>query len=132
MNERMRTHALISTAAGALAGCAALALAAWWTRELCLPLSAGEVKWQCAVRPWAIGAAYFAAAFVAAALARRRGIAVAAAAFVLLFAAHGLAPQLALVSFGKRWYAAEPALLLALVPALAGLAGAMLARRTKR
>lgn len=49
-------------------------------------------------------------------------------AFAVLFAGHALVPDLAIVSFGKRWYLSVH-ILFALIPALVGAAAATLARR---
>ena len=71
----------------------------------------------------------FAATFVATFFAGRRQIAVGLSAFAVLFAGHALVPDLAIVSFGKRWYLGVYTLFFALIPAMVGAAAATLARR---
>jgi hypothetical protein len=117
---------------GAISGYAVLALTVAWVRGLCLPLSSGEFKWQCAVTPWAMAIAYLAAMFIATYMARRRRLTVAGVAFVLLFAGHMYLPHLALASLGPRWYLNLYGLLFVLLPALAGVAAGRLARPTPR
>jgi hypothetical protein len=119
----------ISAAAGALAGYAVLALAVLWLFNLCLPVSANQVKWQCEATFWLVALAYFAATFVAAFFARRAAIGVGSAAFMVLFLGHALVPDLAIVSFGKRWYLSAYTLFFALIPAMVGLAAAQARRR---
>ena len=119
----------ISAAVGALAGHAVLALAVLWLLNLCLPVSAHEVKWQCEATVWLVALAYFAAAFVATLSAGRRQLAVGLIAFAVLFAGHALVPDLAIVSFGKRWYLNVHTLLFALIPTMVGMAAATLVRR---
>jgi hypothetical protein len=48
-----------------------------------------------------------------------------------LFLGHALLPDLAIISFGKRWYLNQHALLLAVIPATAGVAAVMLAVRRR-
>jgi hypothetical protein len=117
----------ISAAVGALPGYVVLAATVLWVRELCLPVSAHEVKWQCEVSFWAIATAYFAASFLAAFLAARRKAAAGLAAFAALLLGHAFVPDLSLISFGKRWYLDEHTLLFAVIPAMIGGAAAMLA-----
>jgi len=100
-----------------------------WLRNLCLPVSAHEFKWQCEATFWAIAAAYLSCSFVATFLAERWKVAVGLIAFAVLFFGHALVPDLAIVSFGKRWYLNEHTLLFAIIPAMAGVAAAILARR---
>jgi hypothetical protein len=119
----------ISVAAGALAGYALLALAILWLLNLCLPVSTQEIKWQCQATFWLVGLAYFAASFVATFLARRGAIPIALAAFVVLLLGHAFLPDLAIVSFGKRWYLDAHTLYFAVVPAMLGVAAASLAFR---
>ena len=119
----------LSAAVGALAGHAVLALAVLWLLNLCLPVSAHEVKWQCEATVWLVALAYFAATFVATFFAGRRQIAIGLIAFAVLFAGHSLMPDLAIVSFGKRWYLNVHTLFFALIPTIGGLAAATVARR---
>ncbi|HEY7239145.1 MAG TPA: hypothetical protein VH600_08265 [Burkholderiales bacterium] len=121
----------VSAAVGALAGYAALALAALWLLHLCLPVSAHQVKWQCAATLWVVALAYFAACLVAAFCARRGAIASGLAAFAVLFLGHAVMPDLAVISFGKRWYVNEDTLLYAVIPAMVGLAVAVKRARRK-
>ena len=74
----------ISAAMGALAGYAGLALAVLWLFNLCLPVSAHQIKWQCEATYWLVALAYFAATFVATFFAGRRQIAVGLSAFAVL------------------------------------------------
>jgi hypothetical protein len=120
----------VSATVGVLAGYILLALAVLWLRNLCLPVSANESKWQCAVSFWVVALAYFGSSFVAAFFARRRAIAVGLVAFAALFIGHAVLPDLAIVSFGKRLYLNEYTLLFAVIPAMIALAAAILARRT--
>ena len=122
----------LSAAVGALAGYAVLALAVLWLLNLCLPASAHQIKWQCEASFWLVALAYFAASFVAVFFARRRHIAVGLIAFAVLFAGHAVLPDLAIVSFGKRWYLNGYTLFFALIPAMVGVATATLARRRTR
>jgi hypothetical protein len=119
----------ISAAAGVLPGYAVLALAVLWLRSMCLPVSAHEFKWQCAISFWAVAAAYFGCCFVAAFLAGRWRVAVGLIAFAILFVGHALVPDLAIISFGKRWYFNGYTLSFAVIPALMGVAAAILVRR---
>jgi hypothetical protein len=48
-----------------------------------------------------------------------------------LFLGHALLPDLAIISFGKRWYLNQHALLLAVIPAMAGAAAALAVRRRR-
>ena len=119
----------LSAAVGAIPGYIVLALTVLWVFNLCLPVSAHEFKWQCEVTFWAVAAAYFGSSFVAAFFAERRKVAVGFIAFVALFLGHALAPYLAIISFGKRWYLNEYTLLFAVIPAMMGVAVAVVARR---
>ena len=119
----------LSAAVGVLAGYMLLALAVLWLRNLCLPVSANESKWQCAVSFWVVALAYFGSSFVAAFFARRRAIAVGLVAFAALFIGHAVLPDLAIVSFGKRLYLNEYTLLFAVIPSMIALAAAAFARR---
>jgi len=121
-----------SAAAGALAGYAALALAVLWLLNFCLPVSAHQIKWQCEASFWLVALAYFAASFVATLFARRGQVGICLAAFALLFLGHAVVPDLAIVSFGKRWYLNGYTLYFALIPAMLGVAAATLARRKTR
>jgi hypothetical protein len=121
----------ISAATGALAGYAVLALAVLWLLNLCLPVATHEVKWQCEATFWLVALAYFAASFVAAFFARHGTIGIGLAAFAVLFLGHALVPDLAIVSFGKRWYLSAYTLFFALIPAMVGLAAAIQARRRR-
>jgi hypothetical protein len=114
--------------AAVLCGYLLLALAVLWLRNLCLPVSTHEHKWQCGVTLWLVAAAYFGCGFLAALLAGRRKLAVGFIAFALLFAGHALLPDLALVSFGKRWYSNAHTVFFAVIPAVLGVAAAMLFR----
>jgi hypothetical protein len=116
-------------ATGALSGCIALALTSVWARNLCLPISAHEEKWQCDVAFFGVAAAYFASSFVAALLANRHKIMSGLAALVGLFVAHAWTPYFSLMFFGERWYQNKYALLFAGVPALAGVLVGVLVRR---
>jgi hypothetical protein len=122
----------ISAAMGALAGHAGLVVAVLWLFNLCLPVSAHQIKWQCEATYWLVALAYFAATFVATFFAGRRQIAVGLIAFVVLFAGHALVPDLAIASFGKRWYLDGYTLFFALIPAMVGATTAILARRRTR
>ena len=119
----------IAAAAGALAGYAGLVVAVLWLFNLCLPVAAHQIKWQCEATYWLVALAYLAATFVATFFAGRRQIAVGLSAFAVLFAGHALVPDLAIVSFGKRWYLGVYTLFFALIPAMVGAAAAPLARR---
>lgn len=125
--ERMRPW--LSAAAGVISGYLLLALAVLWLTNLCLPVSAHELKWQCEVSFWVVGAAYFFCSFVAAFFTRRWQATVAFIAFTVLFVGHALLPHLAIISFGKRWYLAVYVLLFAVLPAIIGAVAAILARR---
>ena len=114
---------------GALAGYAGLALAVLWLPNLCLPVSAHQIKWQCEASSWLVALAYFAASFGAALLARRGKICSGLAAFAVLFLGHAVVPHLAIVSFGRRWYLNEHTLFFALMPAMVGLVAATFARK---
>jgi len=122
----------ISAAVGALTGHAVLALAVLWLLNLCLPVSAHQVKWQCEATFWLVALAYFAASFVAAFFARRGAIGIGLAVFVVLFLGQALVPDLAIVSFGKRWYLNVYTLFFAIVPAMVGLAAATVVRRGRQ
>lgn len=115
--------------AAVLPGYLLLASAVLWLRNLCLPISTHEPKWQCEGTFWLVAAAYFACGFLAAFLAGRRKLAVGFIALALLFLGHALLPDLALVSFGKRWYSNAYTVFFAVLPATLGVAAAMLARR---
>lgn len=119
----------ISAIVGAVAGYALLALTVLWMRNLCLPVSAHELKWQCDAGLWAIAAVYAGSTFVAVFLARRWKVAAGLTACAVLFLGHSLVPHLALVSFGKSWYLSAHTLLFAVIPAIVGIAAAILARR---
>ena len=119
----------LAAAVGAAEGYAVLALVLWWLRSACLPVSVHETKWQCDIVMGGIAAAYFAAGFFAAWLARVRKAAAGFGAFLLLLAGHAFLPALAMVSFGKRWYMSEQTLLFALIPVLAGVGAAVMAAR---
>jgi hypothetical protein len=114
---------------GAISGYAVLVLAVAWVRGLCLPLSSGEVKWQCAVTPWAMAVAYLAAMFIATCMARRTRLAAGVFAFALLFGGHMYLPHLALASLGPRWYLNYATLLFVLLPAALGSMAAVLLRK---
>jgi hypothetical protein len=125
-------NAWISAAVGALLGYMVLALTVLWMRNLCLPVSAHEFKWQCEAGFWAIAATYFASSFVATFFAKRGKAPAGLFAFAALFLGHAFLPDLAIISFGKRWYLNEHALLSAVIPAMAGVAVAMLAVQRRR
>jgi hypothetical protein len=108
-----------------------LALTVLWMRNLCLPVSTDEFKWQCEAGFWAIAATYLASSFVATFFAKRRRTAAGFIAFAALFLGHALLPDLAIISFGKRWYLNQHALLLAVIPAMAGAAAALAVRRRR-
>jgi hypothetical protein len=122
----------LSAAAGLVPGYAVLAFAVLWLRTMCLPASAQEFKWQCAFSFWAVAAAYVGCSFVATFFAARRPLAAGVIAFGVLFLGHALAPDLAIISFGKRWYLNAYTLLFAVIPAMIGVAAALLARRQSR
>ena len=119
----------ISARAGVISGYLLLALAVLWLTNLCLPVSAHEFKWQCEVNFWMVAAAYFFCCFVAAFFTRRWPATVAFSAFAVLFVGHALLPDLAIISFGKRWYLAVNTMLFAVLPAISGVVAAILARR---
>jgi hypothetical protein len=119
----------LSTVAGVVTGYLVLAFAVLWLRNMCLPVSAQEFKWQCAASSWIVAAAYFGCACVASFLAARWQLAVAISAFAVLFLGHAVLPDLAIISFGKRWYLNAYTLLFAVIPATLGMAAALIARR---
>ena len=116
-------------ATGAIAGCIALALTTVWARNLCLPLSAHEEKWQCDVTFFGLATTYFASSFVAALMANRHRIISGRAALVALFAVHAWTPYFSLMFFGERWYQNKYALLFAAAPAFVGVLVGVLVRR---
>jgi hypothetical protein len=122
----------LSAVAGVVPGYVVLALAVLWLSNMCLPVSAQEFKWQCGTSFWIVAAAYFGCAFVASFVAARWQVAVAITAFALLFLGHALVPDLAIISFGKRWYLNAYTLLFAVIPATLGVAAALVARRQAR
>jgi hypothetical protein len=122
----------LSAVAGVVTGYLVLALAALWLRNMCLPVSAQEFKWQCAASFWIVAAAYFGCAFVASFLAARWQVTAGVIAFAVLFLGHALVPDLAIISFGKRWHLNAYTLLFAVIPATLGVAAALIARRRAR
>jgi hypothetical protein len=122
----------LSAVAGVVTGYIVLAFAVLWLRNMCLPVSAHEFKWQCAASFWIVAAAYFGCACVASFFATRRQVAVAVIAFAVLFLGHTVLPDLAIISFGKRWYLNAYTLLFAVIPATLGVAAALIARRQAR
>jgi hypothetical protein len=119
----------LSTVAGVVTGYIVLAFAVLWLRNMCLPVSAQEFKWQCAASSWIVAAAYFGCACIASFFAARGQLAVAISAFAVLFLGHAALPDLAIISFGKRWYLNAYTLLFAVIPATLGVAAALIARR---
>ena len=132
MSKHREMNPWISAAAGALLGYMVLALTVSWMRNLCLPVSAHEFKWQCEAGFWAIAATYLASSFVATLFAGRWNAAAGLIAFAALSLGHALLPDLDIISSGKRWYLNEHALLLAVIPAVAGVAAAVLAVQRRR
>jgi len=119
----------LAAAAGAVSGYIVLALAVLWLRSMCLPVSAQEFKWQCAATFWVVAAAYLGCTFVACFFALRRRVAGGVIAFAILFLGHALLPDLAIISFGKRWHLNAYTVFFAMIPATIGVAAALLARR---
>ena len=109
-------------ALGTVAGYVGLTVSTVWVRSACLPLSAHEHKWECDAGLIAVGIAYLACSFLAAWVASHHKITSGLAAFIALFAAHGLTPYLSMVFFGERWYQNPFTLYLAVAPALIGIA----------
>jgi hypothetical protein len=118
----------MASAAGALLGYLVLAATVAWVRNACLPVAAGEAKWQCDATVWAIAAAYFAASFISCFLAGRWRSGMALLAVAVLFVGHSIAPDLAILSFRRGWRLHEHAAIFALLPAVLGMAAALLAR----
>jgi hypothetical protein len=123
---------LTATVIGAISGYIGLVLTTLWTRNLCLPVSAHEEKWQCDAGFVGLATAYFVASFVAALIANRHKIVSGLVALVALFVANGWTPYVSFMFFGERWYQNKWALVFAAAPAVAGVLAGVLVRRRGR
>ena len=125
-------NAAAAAVVGIASGYVGLLLTTVWARNLCLPVAAHDAKWECDAAFVGVAFAYFVSSLLPTLMAKRHKFASAVAASTALFLVHALTSYLSFMFFGERWYQSMFTLLLAAVPAVAGvLIGMLVARRVQ-